>query len=129
MPLKRHARSDAHYLTVSRWATVGWGAIQFSVAIAAIELSSRVVDEVLSIASFTNGILLGTFLLGTFTVRVRQRAAFAGIVTGVLVMLAVRSFTPISWQWYVLIGSAATFGAAWIASLVLGDPPLARSPA
>jgi len=129
MPLTRHARSDAHYLTVSRWATVGWGVIQFGVAIAAIELSSRVVDEVLSIASFTNGILLGTFLLGTFTVRVRQRAAFAGMVTGLFVMLAARSFTPISWQWYVLIGSAATFGAAWIASLVLRDPQLARSPA
>ncbi len=129
MPLTRHARSDAHYLAVSRWATVGWGLIQVSVAIAAIELSSRVVDEVLSIASFTNGILLGTFLLGTFTVRVRQRAAFTGMVTGVIVMLAVRSFTPISWQWYVLIGSATTFGAAWIASLVLRDPPLAGSPA
>ena len=129
MPLTRHARTDAHYLTVSRWSTVGWGMIQFGVAIAAIDLSSRVVDEVLGIASFTNGVLLGTFLLGTCTVRVGQRAAFVGIATGVLVMLAIRGFTPVSWQWYVLIGSGATFAAAWVASFLVPEPPFARSSA
>ena len=126
MPLTRHARSDAHYLAVSRWATVGWGAVQFGVAIAAIELSSRVVDEVLGIASFTNGLLLGTFLLGILTVRIGQRSAFAGILSGLLIMLAVRTLTPISWQWYVLVGSTATFGAAWLASLIVPEPPPLR---
>lgn len=35
------------------------------VALVAIDLSSRVVDEVLGIASFTNGIILGIFPVGS----------------------------------------------------------------
>ena len=123
MPLTGHARSERHYLAVSRWATVGWGVVQLGVAIAAIELSTRVVDEVLGIASFTNGVLLGTFLLGTLTTRIGPRAALVGIVAGILFMLGIRTFTPISWQWYVLIGSSATFGAAWLAHALAADPP------
>ena len=88
------------------------------VATAAIRLSSRVVDEVLGIASFTNGIILGLFLLGTFTSRVGSGAAFAGVAAGAAVMLAVRLLTPISWQWYVAIGSLTTLAAGWGASWV-----------
>ena len=47
----------------------------------AIGLSTRVVDEVLGIASFTNGVILGMFLLGTFT-RASQGSAVVGVVTG-----------------------------------------------
>ena len=46
--------------------TAGWGVVQIVVAVGAIQFSNRVVDEVLGIASFTNGIILGVFLLGTF---------------------------------------------------------------
>ena len=127
MPYTRNARSDEHYLKVSRWATVGWGIVQLSVAILAIELSTRVVDEVLGIASFTNGVLLGTFFLATFTTRIQSRSVFIGIVAGILFMTTLRTSTAlnlfvVSWQWYVLIGSLATIGAAWIAQLAVDGP-------
>ena len=115
-------RSPAHDLKVSKWMTVVWGTVQVGVALVAIELSSRVVDEVLGIASFTNGVMLGIFLLGTLTRRVQQRATCVGIVAGALTMLVVRLYTGVSWQWYVLIGSGATFGIAWLASLLMVDP-------
>lgn len=54
-------KSDRHYLNVSRLLTAVWGVVQIAVAFAAIKLSSRVVDEVLGIASFTNGVILGVF--------------------------------------------------------------------
>ena len=127
MPLTGHRRPDAHYLWVSRWATIGWGALQIAVAIAAIELSTRVVDEVLGIASFTNGVILGAFGLGTLTRHVRQTSAFVGMATGIAVMLAIRLFTDVSWQWYVLIGSAATFGAGWVTSISRGEHRLGPS--
>jgi len=101
MTAGRHA--DAHYLRVSRAMTAFWGAVQITVALVAIQLSSRVVDEVLGIASFTNGVILGLFFLGTFTRRVGQAGAFVGVAVGAAVMLSVKLFTPISWQWYVLI--------------------------
>ena len=112
-------RSPVHDLKVSKWMTVVWGTVQVGVA---IELSSRVVDEVLGIASFTNGVMLGIFLLGTLTRRVQQKATCVGIVAGALTMLVVRLYTGVSWQWYVLIGSGATFGIAWLASLLMVDP-------
>ena len=63
MPLTRGARSASHYLRAARWATVGWGAVQVLVALAAIALSQRVVDEALGIQSFTGGLLLGALSL------------------------------------------------------------------
>jgi solute:Na+ symporter, SSS family len=116
VPATGGARSDGHYLTVSRMMTVAFGAVQMAVAIVAIWLSSRVVDEVLGIAAFTNGIILGVFFLGTFTARVGERAAFAGILGGASVMLWVKLGTPVTWQWYVLIGSVVTFTIGVLAS-------------
>lgn len=99
---------DGHYLRVSRAMTAAWGVLQIAVAISAIRFSTRVVDEVLGIASFTNGLILGVFILGTFAPSVGQRSAFAGIAVGTAVMLAVKLLQLTSWQWYVLIGSLVT---------------------
>jgi solute:Na+ symporter, SSS family len=118
MPLTSGRRTDAHYLGVSRALTAAWGAVQIAVALVAIRLSTRVVDEVLGIASFTNGVILGMFLLGTFT-RASQAAAVQGVTAGVGVMLAVKLFTLVSWQWYVLIGSLVTLACGVLADRVL----------
>jgi SSS family transporter len=117
MPMTGGGKSDGHYLKVSRALTAFWGAVQITVALVAINLSSRVVDEVLGIASFTNGVILGVFFLGTFTKRVRQTAAFAGIIAGASLMLWVKLRTGVSWQWYVLIGSVTTFVVGVLTSL------------
>ncbi|MBK8314371.1 MAG: hypothetical protein IPL01_10265 [Acidobacteria bacterium] len=121
MPLTNNQKSDKHYLTVSRLLTAVWGVVQITVALVAIRFSSRVVDEVLGIASFTNGVILGVFFLGTFTKRVGQTSAFVGIIAGASVMLWVKMGTSISWQWYVLIGSVITFVAGYLASLMIRE--------
>jgi SSS family solute:Na+ symporter len=61
--------------------------------------------------------LLGIFLLGVLTKKPREGAAAVGVVVGLAVILYVRFRTPIAFTWYVLIGTVATFGAAWLASL------------
>jgi SSS family transporter len=127
VPATQGRRTDRHYLMMSRLLTAVFGVVQTIVAIAAISLSSRVVDEVLGIASFTNGVILGVFLLGTFTSRVGQRAAFAGILAGSALMLAVKLQTTVSWQWYVLIGSVTTFAAGWLISQVIHEDAPASS--
>ena len=121
LPWSGGQRSATHYLRVSRLLTAVWGGVQIVIALAAIRLSSNVVDEVLGIASFTNGIILGVFLLGTLTQRVGQRAALVGIVAGVLTVGGLRVLTMVSWQWYVLVGAAATFAAGLSASYIMGD--------
>ncbi len=126
VPATGGRRSDRHYLNTSRVLTALFGAIQVAVAIVAISLSKRVVDEVLGIASFTNGVILGVFLLGTFT-RVGQRSAFAGILGGSAIMLAIKLGTAVTWQWYVLIGSVATFSVGWLAARLTADYTRERS--
>ena len=126
VPATAGRRDDRHYLNVSRMLTGIFGLIQMAVAIVAISLSSRVVDEVLGIASFTNGVILGVFLLGTFTT-VGQRSAFAGILGGSAIMLAIKLGTTVSWQWYVLIGSIATFAIGWLIARVIADQTSEKS--
>ena len=121
MPVTRRQRSDAHYLRASKAFTLLWGLVQMSVAVAAIRISQSVVTEVLAIASFTNGIILGVFLLGTFTRRVGQTAAFVGVAVGAATMTAVWLRGGVSWQWYTLIGSLTTFAAAAVAGLLVGN--------
>jgi Na+/proline symporter len=87
----------------------------------AIKLSQSVVNEVLGIASFTNGVILGVFFLGTFTRRVGQTAACAGMVAGAGVVLAVKLLTGVTWQWYVLIGSSVTFLVGYTVSLLINE--------
>ena len=123
MPMRR--ASDEHYLRVSRWLTAFWGLVQISVALVAIQFSTRAVDEVLGIASFTNGVILGVFLLGTFAPRVRQRSAFVGILAGTSVMLAVKVLQLASWQWYVLIGAVVTYAAGALAARLIEREPVA----
>jgi len=126
VPATGGKKADRHYLTMSRVLTGLFGLIQIAVAIVAISLSKRVVDEVLGIASFTNGVILGVFLLGTFTT-VGQRSAFSGILGGSLIMLWIKLGTTVSWQWYVLIGSIATFTIGWITARIIADQTTARS--
>ena len=119
---RRPGAGDAALLRRSRVFTAGFGVIQIAAALVAIQLSQRVVDEVLAVASFTSGLILGLFLLGTLTSQVRERGALTGLAAGTIVMLVVRFATAISWQWYVLIGSMVTFTVGVLASTVLeGD--------
>jgi SSS family solute:Na+ symporter len=113
MPLTGHRRSAEHYLRVARRSTVFWGGVQIAAACLAIRLSGRVVDEVLGISSFTGGLILGMFLLGIAGYR-RRQIAYVGLLAGTVTVLAIRLGTTVSWQWYVLVGAVATYGAGWI---------------
>jgi SSS family transporter len=122
MPLTDGRRSDAHYLAASKLLTIAWGVVQIGVALAAIRISQSVVTEVLAIASFTNGVILGVFFLGTFTRRVTETGAFVGIAAGAAVMLTVWLRGGVSWQWYTLIGSLSTLAAGAAAAAIPGRP-------
>lgn len=122
MPMTGGKKSDAHYMRASKLMTAGWGLIQIMTGMfAALYLTRSMVDQVLDIQSFTNGVILGIFFLGTFTRRVQSSAAITGILIGAAVMLFVKFRTPVSWQWYVLIGSLTTFATGWLASYLTSE--------
>lgn len=116
---------ERHYLRLARAATLFWGVVLFAIGLVARHWGS-VLEAGLSIASILYGSLLGVFLLGILTRRTGEMAAIAGMIAGLCVMLWVKFATPVAWTWYVLIGTAATCTAGYLASFVL-DRPGARS--
>lgn len=119
--LKRaRPRTESQFLTLAKWATVGWGVILFLVGLVARNWGS-VLEAGLSIASILYGSLLGVFLLGLLTKRVQENAAMVAMLAGLLTMLAVKEFTHIAFTWYVLIGTSVTFASGLAASYIIGE--------
>lgn len=105
------APSETRALRASRRATGAWAAVQVIVAIAAIGLSQRIIDDVLTVQFFSGGLMLGVFLLSVLMVRPTPATGLAGLAGGLVTIAAVSLLSDLSWQWYVLVGSAATVGA------------------
>jgi solute:Na+ symporter, SSS family len=118
-PLTRSRHAPEHYLRVSRFSTIFWGALLAAIALVASHWGS-VLESGLSIASVTLGILLGVFLLGVLTKRPGEDAAIAGVIAGAIVMLFVKFETAIPFTWWVLIGSAVTFVVGYAFAAVSG---------
>lgn len=116
-PLAGNGVTDAQLLTLSRWLTAAWGIVLIAIAILARGWGS-VFTVGLTIASVVYGPMLGAFLLGVATTRVRQRDVMIGIGVSLGAMIAVRLFTPLAWTWYVLVGTVVCGGSGWIASHV-----------
>ena len=112
--------SESHYLSVARFATLGWGVVLLAVGIVAQRVDS-VLEAGLGIASILYGGLLGVFLLGVLFKNVGELAAMAGMAAGVAGNLIVRFATPIAFTWYVPIGTCLTLLVALAAAAVHGD--------
>lgn len=108
-------------LRLSRLATVAWAIVLFGLAVLSLHKVSRVVEVGLSIASVAYGGLLGVFLLGVLTRRTNQAGAMIGMACGFALELYIWLGTRIPWTWYVLIGSAVTFGVGYVGSLVFSS--------
>jgi SSS family transporter len=123
----RPAADEAQRLRVSRNGTIGWGLVLFALAIVARH-GGRVLEVGLSIASVAYGSLLGVFLLGTLTKRTSERGAMIGMLAGFLVNVCLWLFTKISFTWYVMLGSFATFVVGYGMSFVLPVTNSRQSP-
>jgi SSS family transporter len=99
---------DHKQLKISRMFTIFWAGMLVISAILFMESSRAVVEIALSIASFTYGGLLGTFLLGILNKKAKQEDALAGFVAGIFIMISVISLKLVAWTWYTIIGVIAT---------------------
>ncbi len=119
-PLSKSLHLPEHYLRIARFSTVFWGIVLGAIALVASQWGS-VLESGLRIASVTLGILLGLFLLGVLTRKPGENAAITGVITGLAAMLYVKFATSVPFTWWVMIGSAATFGAGYLASFVIPE--------
>ena len=109
--------SEERRVRYSRIATIGWGILLFGLAILA-RRGGKVLEMGLSIASVAYGSLLGVFLLGVLTKTASERGAIVGMLFGFILNLYLWLFTGVSFTWYVVLGSVATFavgyGVSWL---------------
>ncbi len=115
-------RDPHHLLRVGRWATVGWAVVLTAGALSFRSTDQPVVELALSIASITYGALLGTYILGGLSTRIRQPEAIAAIIVAtvgmvVIVLAKPGPFAQLAWPWYVPLGTAITLAVGWPTSL------------
>ncbi|HSW39166.1 MAG TPA: sodium:solute symporter [Acidobacteriota bacterium] len=95
-------------VALSRLITLVWCLLLIGSAIFFMQSPRIVVEQALSITSFTYGGLLGVFFLGVLFRKPGQREAIPAFLAGIGVMLYVILATSIAWTWYTLIGAAVT---------------------
>ncbi len=133
LPLTKRAPDDPRTLKVGKLFALGWGLVLTFGALLFKEQGTPVVVIALSIASFTQGGLLGGFFLGLFWDRANQRDAITGMSVGIFAMAFIVFAKPliaafpalsptlsgvasIAWPWYVLIGTTLTFVTGMLSS-------------
>ena len=94
--------------------------IGIAVAFGLAGTDESIVANVLKIAGFAAGPVLGLYFLGVFAPRVGQRAALTGFIAGVAILSTIAYSTPVHWAWYACIGSIVTVLAGNAAQLVGG---------
>jgi solute:Na+ symporter, SSS family len=122
--------SEERRVRYSRMATIVWGVQLFGLALLARH-GGKVLEMGLSIVSVAYGSLLGVFLLGVLTKSASERGAMSGMLFGFVLNLYLWLFTGISFTWYVVFGSIATYivgySASWFmrGKTLMGRPPKA----
>ncbi|HMW33437.1 MAG TPA: sodium:solute symporter [bacterium] len=109
----RSDASDAHYVRVSKWATVFWGAFAVGFAELAGQLGS-LIEAVNILGSLFYGTILGIFLLAFYWKKVGGTSAFTAAIIAEVIVFLCYFFTPISFLWYNVIGCALVVGLAWV---------------
>ena len=113
--IKPHA-DDAHYLTVSKGATVFWGFFACIVATYAATLGS-LIEVVNRFGSFFYGSILGVFLLAMVPMA-KARGAFFGLIIGMGTVGFVAFQTSIEFLWQNVIGAVVVLAVGVPLSLM-----------
>jgi solute:Na+ symporter, SSS family len=141
LPLTGKVASDPSVLRTSKIFALLWGiALTGGALLFPQNPKMPIVVVALSIASFTQGGLLGGFFLGIYWRRAIQRDAITGMAVAIAVMAFIvfaKQFiaafpgltgllTPVStiaWPWYVLIGTTITMVVGMLSSYTHPAPP------
>ncbi|CCH53726.1 SSS sodium solute transporter superfamily [Fibrisoma limi BUZ 3] len=105
--------SDAHYVQVSRWATIGWGIFCVIVALFANQFGS-LIEAVNILGSLFYGVILGVFVVAFYVKSIGGRATFwaAVVAEGLVILSWYLNLT--AFLWLNVIGCLAVVGIAWV---------------
>jgi SSS family transporter len=109
--------SEAHYLAVSKAATIFWGLFACIVAMQAANQGS-LIEVVNKYGSYVYGSLLGVFILAIGFKRATARGAFYGLIAGMVAVIASALALPwLSYLWYNVIGAAVAVAVGLLLSI------------
>jgi len=129
LPLRKREIPQALQLRAGRIATAAFGILQVGIAtlVGVVGTTESTVFNVLKIAGFASGPVLGLFLLAVAGPRVKQPAALMGFVVGVAGLSAVAIGTDLYWPWYAAVGSLLTWLAGWLIQALTPSDPVSTS--
>ena len=111
---------DQSLLRLSKQLTVFWGVVQLGVALGAQYLDRSLLDSGLSVLSLTAGPVLGAFLVGVLSTRVRSGAMLIGMAVGTVTVGWIWWTNAAGLTWFALVGAAVTSVVALAASVWQG---------
>ena len=121
---RRHFRSqasDAHYLRVTKIATVFWGAYAAAFAFYGGRLGS-LIEAVNRVGSLFYGSLLGVFVLAFGFRQATGTGAFVGLIAGEIAVLLTSWLTGISYLWYNVVGCVVVVAVGLLVSMFWKKP-------
>jgi solute:Na+ symporter, SSS family len=118
LPFKKNKPGESEVLKLSRLITIVWGVLLVFSAVLFMNSSQAVVELALSIASFTYGGMLGTFLLGMISKKVNQMHALIAFSSGIVGMTLVILFKIVAWTWFTPIGVVITLTAGLLSGKI-----------
>lgn len=123
---RRHLKKDAddaHYVMVSKWATLFWGLFACAFATVAAGQGS-LIEAVNRYGSYFYGSILGVFILALGVKRANGHGASAGLVAGMAVVWYVATYTSTAWLWQNVVGAVVVTVVGTIVSLMTGGNKL-----
>lgn len=117
--------TDAHYLSASKWMTLGWGLIALTFAFFA-DLFDNLIQAVNIIGSLFYGVILGIFVVAFLFKRIGSRAVLlAAILTEILVIftfiLTQKGVIDLAYLWLNLIGCVVTVLIAFLLETLIPE--------
>jgi SSS family transporter len=112
-------------ITVARGLTLTLGLLCTVVALYVDRLGNLLVAAT-RLQNFFGGSLTGAFLLGMTARRANGHGAFWGVVIGTAGVVALASWTQVSWMWHGVFAATLAYGSGWAISL-LSAPPEPRT--
>jgi SSS family solute:Na+ symporter len=119
--MRKTGASQAVQLRAGRIATACFGILQVTIAVLVgiIGTTESTVFNVLKIAGFATGPVLGLFLLAVVAPKVKQPAALMGFIVGVVGLSIIAIGTDLYWPWYAAVGALMTCLAGWLIQLLI----------
>jgi solute:Na+ symporter, SSS family len=104
-----------HYLTASRWFTIGWGIFCILIALFASDVGN-LIEAVNVLGSWFYGTILGVFIAAFYVKQITAKAVFWAAILSEIGLIAIDYYTDIAYLWFNPIGCVLVVGFGLVLS-------------